>query len=182
MKSEFRQKAKIIRQNVIYNDIKTNSILKNLLSTPEYQASEVIFSYMNIKTEVSTLEINQKILADKKSLALPKVYGELMKFHKILDLKNDTIEGAFKILEPKINLDILNNFDIILVPALAFSKKGYRLGYGAGFYDKYLQNKKGIFIGICFDEQIFDEIPRDKFDIQMDLLITPTKIINCKEI
>lgn len=176
-KKEFRKYAKNIRQNVINTQEKTNCILKNLVVLEEYQNAKTIFSYMSIQTEVSTTCINKHILDEKKTLALPKVYDKSMEFKKVLNLAVDTEKGSFNVLEPIENLPVVDNFDVILVPAVAFCKRGYRMGYGAGFYDKYLCNKRGKFIGICFDEQIFDSIPIDEFDVKMDILVTPTQII-----
>lgn len=176
MKSEFRKKAKIIRQNVLNKNNKTKSILKNLISMPEYQNAQTIFSYMSIQSEVETFDINAEILRKKKTLALPKVYLKSMEFHSVCDLESDTCKGAFGVLEPKEQMPVIEKFDLILVPAVAFCKQGFRMGYGAGFYDRYLSGKKGIFIGICFDEQIFDEIPKDEFDVKMHYLVTPSGV------
>ena len=70
--------------------------------------------------------------------------------------------------------------DVILIPGLAFSEKGERLGRGKGFYDKYLSHYHGIKIGICFSEQLENEIPIEKHDIGLDYIVTDEKIINCK--
>lgn len=176
-KKQFRAYAKNIRQNVINTDNKTKCILKNLTLLAEFSDAKTVFSYMNIQSEVPTFAINEYILQQKKTLALPKVYEKSMKFHLVKNLKNDTQKGAFNVLEPSSNLPILEKFDVILVPAVAYSQDGFRLGYGAGFYDKYLSNKKGVFVGVCFDEQIFPQIPKETFDIKMDFIVTPTKIV-----
>lgn len=176
-KKTFRQHAKNVRKNAFSKN--SAEILKNLQKIPEFSCANTIFSYVNTQTEVITLDVNQYILNKKKTLALPKVYGKSMEFHKVFNLENDLISGSFNILEPLYNLPKIYDFDVILVPAVAYSMGGYRLGYGAGFYDKYLENKKGVFIGICFDVQIFNEIPKDEFDIKMDFLVTDTQIIKC---
>lgn len=176
-KNEFRANAKKIRQNVINPLDKSKSILNSLINLPEFQNADTVFSYMSINTEVCTKTINPYILDEKKTLALPKVLNKSMEFFQVTNIENDVCKGFFNILEPKENLPKTKNFDVILVPAVAFSKIGHRIGYGAGFYDRYLSDKNGIFIGIAFDEQIFKSIPIDEFDIKMDILVTPTQIL-----
>lgn len=172
-KQNLRKIAKECRKNIENPLQKELEILSNLKKIDAFENSHIIFSYMNIQTEVHTLQINDFIIKNK-TLALPKVYDNIMKFKNISDLKKDTLKGAFNILEPLENLSNADIFDIILVPALAFSKNGHRLGYGAGYYDKFLENKKGIKIGVCYDEQIFEQIPYDNFDITMDFVVTPS--------
>ena len=82
--------------------------------------------------------------------------------------------GVFGILEPHHDLPLINleNIDLILIPAIACDRQGYRLGYGGGFYDRWLPNSSGIKAGIIFDEFYLDEIPKDIWDVQLDVIIT----------
>jgi len=70
--------------------------------------------------------------------------------------------------------------DLIVLPGLAFSRTGDRLGRGKGFYDKYLSNYRGVKIGVCFSDQLEDEIPTESHDIVLDYIVTENEIINCK--
>ena len=70
--------------------------------------------------------------------------------------------------------------DVILIPGLAFSKKGERLGRGKGFYDKYLSEYRGVKIGICFEVQLIDQIPTEIHDVHLDFIVTEERIIKCK--
>ena len=85
---------------------------------------------------------------------------------------------GFKILGPSLK-SIEVTPEVILVPGLAFSEKGERLGRGKGFYDKYLSQYRGIKIGICFSEQLIENLPSEKHDETLDYIVTDERIINC---
>ena len=141
----------------------------------------VISSFISINSEINTFELNKYILKQGKVLCLPVILKKnshllFRKFTQNLKL----IEGFMKIKEPPINSDILIP-ELLFVPCLAYDKLGYRLGYGGGYYDKtfsYLNKKKKTFIsvGYAFDEQKVDELPKDKFDIKLDYVITEKKL------
>ena len=92
----------------------------------------------------------------------------------IADFESNMQSGVFGILEPHHDLPLINleNIDLILIPAIACDRQGYRLGYGGGFYDRWLPNSSGIKAGIIFDEFYLDEIPKDIWDVQLDVIIT----------
>jgi 5-formyltetrahydrofolate cyclo-ligase len=90
---------------------------------------------------------------------------------------------GFKILGPTSKLSEVNPEvvpGVILIPGLAFTEKGERLGRGKGFYDKYLNNYQGIKIGICFSMQLVETLPVEKHDVNLDYIVTEKKVINCK--
>ena len=86
--------------------------------------------------------------------------------------------GTFGILEPCHNLPImdLQNIDLILIPAVACDRQGYRLGYGGGFYDRWLPNSTGLKVGIIFEQFYLDELPRDIWDVPLDAIVTESLI------
>jgi len=108
----------------------------------------------------------------------PKVNGSDMIFHECRSA-GDLIAGAFGIMEPKAtSLQIPNENDMILVPALLFDLKGNRLGYGKGFYDRFFSKKNfKNKIGIAFDDFIVQRLPRENFDITVDAILTESKLI-----
>ena len=103
----------------------------------------------------------------------------------MLYLKNGIQYGAYNIREPKPEyspvIDI-KELDVVIVPAVAYDKDCYRLGYGGGFYDRFLENLRedAITIGIAFDLQIFDEIPKEAHDAQLDYIVTESTILTPK--
>jgi len=97
----------------------------------------------------------------------------------IADFDNNMRSGAFGILEPRHDLPVmdLQNIDLILIPAVACDRQGYRLGYGGGFYDRWLPNSTGFKSGVIFDEFCVDELPHDAWDVPLDAIFTDSKAL-----
>jgi len=111
-----------------------------------------------------------------KRIALPRVSGSDLTFHWVAG-PGELSPGRFGILEPAANASPAGNeFDLILVPGLAFDLHGGRLGRGKGFYDRFLAGASGLRAGVCFDDQIVADVPSEPHDQTMDFLITPSSI------
>lgn len=133
--------------------------------------------YYPIKGEPDLLKIITK--TNDRNYGLPKIYKSGM---KILSYNNESklIVGKYdKIYEPKSGVELIPN--IICVPALAYGQNGYRLGFGGGYYDKYLSSieisSKIIKLGVCFDEFLLHDVPVEKHDIRFDYIITEENTI-----
>jgi len=148
----------------------------------EYTRAKNILSYASMKTEMPTDELNGRIMADGKTLCLPMTRKEEkeMEAGEVRDLKVlaktdlGTLEPDIreaKIIEPQ-------EMDIVIVPGLAFDEEGHRIGYGSGYYDRYLKRVRPdcLKIGIAFDEQIVKKIIHEEHDVKMDLIISEKKI------
>jgi 5-formyltetrahydrofolate cyclo-ligase len=132
--------------------------------------------YFAIGSEVRTSDILQDILKSKKEVSLPKVVKKDLVFKKITSL-SDLEEGNFSVMEPKDYCEEVKNMDVIIVPAIALTKEGYRLGYGFGYYDKYLSSKRSRTISLCYSKQIIKSFPHLDHDIRMDCIVTEDKVI-----
>lgn len=179
-KKELRRIIKEMKNNLELEEIvyKSNEIIKKLIESEEYKKSNKIYVYVNYNQEVITADLIEKALADKKEVLVPKVYGEVMKFHKIKAM-SELAPGAYGILEP-VNDDIDEQpYGLMLLPGLAFDKKGNRMGYGGGFYDKYLEaNKNFIKVALAYDFQLLDiTLPHEEHDIGFDVIITEQRSI-----
>jgi 5-formyltetrahydrofolate cyclo-ligase len=134
-----------------------------------------VLSFASMTNEIDLWPINSH-LTSKKSLRLPRVKKDVLEAYSVSNLKNLTT-SIYKILEPNIKNDGKINplyIDCILVPGVVFNKNGYRLGYGKGFYDKFLKslNHKPKIIGICFKEQyIVDDLPIEDHDFRIDEIL-----------
>lgn len=159
-----------IRDSIQDRDIKEKIIYDKLLEFLDND--KIIMSYMNIKSEVSTKDINNKI----KNLVLPIVCKDYLIPKKVFNIETDTKLGAFNIVEPKESQPDAKHIDIVIVPAVCFSKNMQRIGYGKGFYDRFLENKEILKIGICFEEQMLQYLTPHKFDVAMDMIITDKNI------
>ena len=127
-----------------------------------------VLSFSSIKNEISTEKLNQ-VLQERDQLVLPKVEGDHLKLYHVKDLKQDCVVSKWGILEPDSEKCIQSSpleVSIALVPGLAFDHKHYRLGYGKGHYDRLLKDLKSHTVGICFNEQIFQQqLPISEYDI-----------------
>ena len=144
-----------------------------------------IFIYYSVGSEADTLRIIRHALESGKRVALPKCTDRngTMDFYFIDDIESSLTEGMFSLKEPdtlrceKADSTVSS---LCIVPALAADKSGYRLGYGGGYYDRYLSNFKGVTAVLCYEECLCDELPRDKYDISLNMIITESKIIELK--
>ncbi len=152
-------------------------VFNKIINDNYYKASRCIFIFVSYNGEVDTHRIIKYALKDKKIVCVPKVISKKegmisVKIDKFEDLK----PGTYGILEPTDTSSTINacNIDMVFVPGAAFSKSCGRVGYGGGFYDRFLKNtnewcKK---IALAYDFQIFDEVPMEKYDVWMDGIIT----------
>lgn len=181
MKDKLRTKMRHLRQNIAPEEKieKSRTIRKTLENTKSFQTAERILFYASKQNEVSTTQWIQDALAAGKKIYLPKVNNDHLLICPIQSWE-DLKEGSFGILEPCENLEPSHpkELDLILVPGLAFDKKGNRMGYGKGFYDRLLKQTKALRIGLAFKEQIVDELPVEDHDEAVDLVITDETIIH----
>lgn len=186
MKKEFRKKVINLRKDKDKDFIKHNSdiITDKLLNLDCIKNAKNIMLYLDFNNEVSTDSLIKKLLNLGKIVSSPITLKEERKLipSQITDLKNGIQYGAYNIREPKpecspaINI---KDLDVVIVPAVAYDKNCYRLGYGGGFYDRFLENlrKDAVTIGIAFDLQIFDEVPKEAHDAQLDYIVTESRIL-----
>lgn len=178
-KKELRKKYLDLRKEIINKEEKSNIIYNELIKLDILDKSNTIGIYSSMSEEVDTLKLIKYCLINKKEVLLPKINKDnTMNFYKIESLSELSSVNKFGIREPI--SDIKNdNMDLIIVPGVCFDGNLNRVGFGKGFYDKYLQEKDIYKIAICFDEQIlrYEYIDIDKYDIAMDLIITDKRKI-----
>lgn len=172
MKNKLRAEAKNLRK-LIHSQEKDLKIIKNLRNSYEYKKSENILIYYPIEYEINTLPC---LNDTDKIFYLPRVYGselEICKFQKGM-LK----EGSFNIKEPcNEKIEDLSIIDNVIIPATAIDIKGYRLGYGKGFYDNFLRDKKVIKTVLIYNELIYHDIFHEQHDIKCDIAISENFIL-----
>ena len=152
-------------------DIASKKIQKNLKKIDVYRAARTIACYYSIGSEVKTYNILQEILSEGKILALPRVEDDELVFCNVRKLE-DLEKGEFGIMEPKQNCSLTSEFDAILVPAIAMTREGQRLGYGKGFYDRFLADKKSATIALAYSKTILKNIPSSKNDVKIQWIVT----------
>lgn len=144
-----------------------------------YRQSDIILVYHSIKSEVSTLPLISFALQDGKKVALPRCGDERQMSFGYIESTDELSPGKFHIPEPPAENRTFTAQDgpsICVVPALAFDKKGFRLGYGGGYYDNFLRNYNGSKIGVAFYGAVLDNVPHGKYDSSVDVIITERKV------
>ncbi len=156
------------------------AINENLFSFLSNKDISALLIYVSFRTEVDTIEIIKKALSLNIKVATPrcKAGSKEMDFFEIKSL-GDLESGAYGILEPSSRLTeplFGNENSFCIVPGAAFDKGGMRIGYGAGYYDRYLQKFKGKTVGLAYECQLSDDLlPCDEYDVPLDYLITDQK-------
>ena len=149
-------------------------IINRIIDLDIYKKSKIIAIYNSMNEECSTKILIDKALLEKIVL-LPKIEDDEMFFVRIRE-NTKYIKSKFKVMEPL--GEIYNNdIDLIIVPGVSFDESFNRLGYGKGYYDKFLKNKNIFKLGICFEEQLVSNLPIDEWDIKVDMIITEKKIL-----
>ncbi len=171
-KKIFRVNALERRKDIKDKEIKSLIIVNKIINLDIYKNSKIIALYKSINDEVITNYLINYSLKCGKIVLLPRVVNRNLLFFKYQE--NDQLEKSkFNVLAPIYNeFNIVNNIDLIIVPGVCFDKEKNRMGYGKGYYDRYLKDKKVYKIGICYDEMLYESVPINLYDIKMDLVIT----------
>ena len=162
---------------------KSEIIINKLRSLQVYLDAKLILVYVSFRSEVETHSFINQALRDGKRIAVPLTIsdGKLLLPCEIFSL-DDLAPRTLGILEPdKNNTNEVNrkDIDLAVVPGLAFDLHGNRLGFGAGYYDRFLPSlrKDAITIGVCFDEQLVEQLPVEVFDVPLDGVLTNLELI-----
>lgn len=184
---------------------KSKIIIDKLMSMEAWKDSNVIMSYVNFKNEVITIDFIKKSLSEGKRVAVPLVtqiskedcsQSKARKVEKMIipceiyNLDTDLERSSFGILEPKKDkrreIDV-RDIEMIIVPGIAFDINKNRLGFGAGYYDRFLKSirqkhqentrRHNLTIGIAFEEQLVDTVPVEVHDVPLDIIITEKRVI-----
>lgn len=170
MKKELRKEILYLRDNLEDRYNKSVIIKNKILSLDIYKNSNVIALYSSMKSEVDTKELISESLELGKKVLLPRIINKNKMIFIEINKDTNYEKNNFGMLEP-IGIEE-KNIDLMIIPGVAFDKDNNRLGYGRGYYDKYLKDKNIYKIGICFKEQIVDNIDIEEHDIKMNLIIT----------
>ena len=157
---------------------KSKKIEERFLSSDEFAKSDRIAIYYPIRNEVDTRGIISWLLSKGKEVYLPITREEITlgRIRSFSELR----PGKFNIMEPREAIDEEVNLDLIVVPGVAFDESGYRLGFGKGYYDRFLRSfRETTKLGLAYEFQVLEEVPRDEEDIPVDFIITEKRRIDC---
>ena len=179
-KRKARAKCKLIREEIEKSNKKELDlkICEAFTSLVSYRFADTLLAYYPARGEIDVVSIIEKALCQGKRVALPYCYGEegRMDFFFIKSI-DELSADKYGILAPspeneRYIPDKCDDTALMMVPALAFDKKGYRLGYGKGYYDRYISKFGGVLAGFVYSKLIFDSVPRGRFDMSVDYLVT----------
>lgn len=186
MKKELRKKYKNLRNELEDKTFLSGCIKNIFLSSAQYQECESVLLYYATGSEVLTNEIFKACIADSKTVAFPVCLDDngAMDFFKV-NGETDLEQGMYGIKSPKSSCErfVPDEKSLCVVPGLTFDLSGYRLGYGKGYYDRYLSEFPGISCGLCYEALVETKLPVNSYDKHVDYLITDKKIykFNSKE-
>jgi 5-formyltetrahydrofolate cyclo-ligase len=179
-KQQIREQAHANRNAQENKDEVSREIVARCMTLPEYQRAKTVLFYIDVRSEVRTRNDLENALLSGKKIVVPYcVDGELELFH--LENNEELAIGMYKILEPKTELRSVaskkvdvKEIDLIIVPGVAFDRRGGRTGHGKGYYDKLLEHARPDtpLVALAFECQIFDEIPMQDHDVFMDKVVT----------
>ena len=177
-KQELRKKLKRIRALIPKDEARAKSLelTKTITGSEAYRRSESVMTYVSFGSEVQTQALMEQVLTDKKKLFVPICDVDLKVMFPVEIGSFDQLEiGSYGILEPKkellesgvLKIGDKTDIDLAIVPVLGFDKHGGRLGYGGGYYDRFLEGYTGVSVGIAFSECLVESVPAEKHDIKL---------------
>lgn len=187
IKREMRAKYRTIREQMDpqMKQKYDRSITVRLTGADFYQRAKTVLCFVSTGIEVETREILEHSFAQGKTVAVPKCLDKngSMDFFVIRGL-DELRPSMFSLWEPDpSSAPKLSSFQqsICILPAFAFDRDGYRIGFGKGYYDRFLQRYSGLKVGVCYNSCIAETIPRGRFDAAADYIVTPKYIMTIKK-
>ncbi len=163
------QKRAMTEEEIISRSARLGELFR---ASEAYQKAKTIYGYLPYNQEVRTVPMLEQAIRDGKRVAVPKVYGEEMKFLYLDDL-TQVAKGYAGIPEPIADEPVAEDETaLVLMPGLAFDPQGHRIGYGGGFYDKFLSREPNHpTVALCYEFQMLPQLETEEFDIPVDLVL-----------
>ena len=173
-KTELRKSIRQRKRGMTEAEIveKSEALGQLFLASEEYRTARSIYGYLPYNQEVRTVPMLEQALRDGKRVAVPKCYGDEMRFIWMDDL-TQVEKGYANIPEPIADGPVADDETaLVLMPGLAFDPQGHRIGYGGGFYDKFLAREpEHPTLALCYDFQVLDHLETEEFDIPVDKVL-----------
>lgn len=181
LRCKYKQKRKLMKAADVSQ--KSRMAQQMFLNSSIYKNAKTIMLYMPLGNETDTSDILKSAFDDGKCVVLPVTDKQSGIITPVIATKDTAYKkGAFSVTEPQSDTLVdVSQIDVILVPGIAFDKKGARIGFGKGCFDMLLKNAKAIKVGYCYDFQVVRKIPCEKHDIKMNYIVTENKITECKK-
>ncbi len=186
IKNSLRQKKLAARKILSRAEVrsKSNKIKKLLFQLPEFKKAKTVMFYVSFGKEAATHNMIKEAIQQKKKVVVPKIKSKRnLAVYEIDNFNKDLTRGSFGILEPthsKRRITPKTEIDLVVVPGVCFDRKnGIRLGFGAGYYDRFLQEIKdtAVLIGIAFERQLAQGVPCMVHDVNMHKIVTERRVL-----
>lgn len=179
-KNEERARLKKLRDGIQNRADRDRDLYGNLLGLPALERAGTIFCYVSVGSEAGTRELIRWALDQGKRVCVPKCEGNgrmrCVEIHGLEELK----PAPHYLLEPEDGAVIgPEEIELCIVPGLGFTKDGRRLGYGGGYYDRFLTVFLGTAIGLCYDRQLCQALPLEDWDRSVDIIVTDERVLVC---
>ncbi len=177
-KKSLRRKYKEIRNSVLEREEKSGVICNHAASLSEFEEAKAVLLYSSLGSEVDLSGLFRKAREMGKDTYYPRcVSSGEMKFYKVHDLSLLS-NGSYGIKEPSLSEPVFESLKgaVCFVPALSYDEKGHRLGYGGGYYDRFLKDFDGVTVGVAFEECMAKILPAEGHDIKTDYIITESRV------
>jgi len=177
LKAALRSQMLAKRDALSRGEVETLSgaIAERLFASQRFKEAKIVAFYLPKGNEVDTAKMIEQTIALGKEVLVP-VTDHQITFFRFSSFQ-DLVPGKFNILEPKARNTPSKEADVVVIPGVSFGLCMHRLGYGKGYYDRYLANSPAYRIGICYDFQVVEKLPTHENDERMDEIITEKRII-----
>lgn len=158
---------------------KSAAVSRLLTDWEIYKKAGAVMTYVSFGSEVRTDAALEKILSDGKTAAVPLCGDGAEMTARVIRSRDELSPGAYGVPEPPESAPLIakDKIDLIIVPGLGFDKSGYRIGYGKGYYDRFLKDYRGAAVGLCFGACLLEKICRGPHDRKVGFIITESGII-----
>ncbi len=174
LREEYKQKRQ--RLTPEQKKVQDDAVIARFCQTPQYKRAKTVLLYISTAAEIDTSGLLNRAMSDGKKIAAPLCTdGEGQMEFYIVDSPERLIKGRFGVLEPDPEVcEGLRSFDesICVVPGLAFDRQGFRLGYGKGYYDRFLSGYPGVKLGLCYCSCLAVRLPRGRYDVPVEYIVT----------
>jgi 5-formyltetrahydrofolate cyclo-ligase len=176
-----RMKRDQIAAPIIYKVCQ--AIYERVIAWNVFQAAPCVACYVSVQNEVDTRQLIEYALRVGKKVFVPVTQGSgVMGFQEILSLDN-LRSARFGLLEPEHDVGLMiepDDLDLVIVPGIAFDRRGNRLGFGGGYYDRFFERCNATRVGLAYAFQVVDDIPAEDHDEKMDWVVTEDEVILCR--
>ena len=183
-KERLRKRVLAVRMGLDRSQVEVSgqAILERVLGLEAYRRAKLVHTYVSSKeNEVDTRALICTCLAQGKRVAVPVVMpGAKAMAHALIDDLDQLVVGSYGLAQPDpaeiVWLPAESRIDLVVVPGLAFDRRGQRIGWGGGYYDRFLAQVQTVKIGLCYDELVLDCIPGEPHDVPVDVVVAETAI------